>query len=297
MCEEQMEQQPQPLSKSLYNRFHNAFTKVLSEHICRPKPHIRSHLVFYYPNLSRPPGKRGYIKQLWIRTNYALDQAVSKGDLREHPNEPRWVYLPGTDTSTLTTAYQVKSFTYNLWKYGDFSKKIGDHAAKVIRGILASKNFPQPKNPLVLSLKSGQQVSEVHPDAFILAPTSTAFEIKNGLSDVWPDPTTIKINRTKAQQQLLDHFEVCKQNHLRPGLIAVKVDPLFYDFANTYNGLVFELGFQIFPPYSPFDIYKNAIATDLGFKNIVLASEDPPYPPEFIPFLNWLDKLKQSETP
>ena len=170
------------------------------------------------------------------------------------------------------------------------------HAMPVIRGILASKNFPQPENPPTFYLKSGQQVSKVTPDAFVLAPTSTAFEIKNGLSDVWPDPTTIT-RRTPKQQQLLDHFEVCKQNHLRPGLIAVKVDPLFYDFANTYNGLVFELGFQIFPPYSPFDIYKNAIATDLGFKNIVLASEDPPYPREFNPFLNWLDKLKQSAIP
>ena len=285
-----MKQQPQPLSKSLYNRLHNAFTKVLSEHICLHRSMLRTHLVFYASNLNRPPPKKGYIQQLWIRTYYALKQAISQGDLREHPNDPHWVYLPGTDTSTLTTAYQVKSFTYNLWKGQLISQKLGMHAMPVIRGILASKNFPQPENPPTLYLKSGQQVSKVTPDAFLLAPTSTAFEIKNGLSDVWPDPTTI--TRRTPKQQLLDHFEVCKQNHLRPGLIAVKVDPLFYDFANTYNGLVFELGFQIFPPYSPFDIYKNAIATDLGFKNIVLASEDPPYPREFNPFLNWLDKLK-----
>ena len=291
-----MQQQPKPLPKSLYKRFQNAFTKVLSEHICLHKTMIRQHLVFYASNLNRPRTKKGYIEQLWIRTYYALEQAVSQGDLREHPDNPHWVYLPGTDTSTLTTAYQVKSFTYNLWKDGDRSHEMGMHAAKVIRGILASKNFPQPKNPPTLYLKSGQQVSEVTPDVFLLAPTSTAFEVKDGISDVWPDPTKIKARRTLSQQQLLDHFEVCKQNHVRPGLIAVKVDPLFYDFANTYNGLVFELGFQIFPPYSPFDIYKNTIATDLGFKNIVLASEDPPYPLEFNPFLNWTDKLKQSAT-
>jgi hypothetical protein len=58
----------------------------------------------------------------------------------------------------------------------------------VIRGILASKNFPQPENPPTLYLKSGQQVSKVTPDAFVLAPTSTAFEIKNGLSDVCQTP-------------------------------------------------------------------------------------------------------------
>lgn len=292
---------PGYLPAKLYNRFHPAFTKVLSKYICLPFRIIRNHLVFYYPNLSRRPGKMGHIEQLWIRTYYALKQAISQGDLREYPKEdpkdPLWVYLPGTDTSTLTTAYQVKSFTYNLWTAGPRNAQIGDHAAKVIRGILASKNFPQPENPPTFYLKSGQQVNKVTPDAFFLAPTATAFEIKDGLSDVWPDPTKIKTRRTEDQQQILDHFEMCKQNHLRPGLIAVKVDPLFYDFANTYNGLVFELGFQIFPPYSPFDIYKNTIATDLGFKNIVPASEDPPYPPEFNPFLDWLDKLKQSVTP
>jgi hypothetical protein len=283
--------QPQPLPKKLYKRFLNAFTQVLSQHICLHKRIIRLHLVFYASNLNRPPNKRGYIEQLWIRTYYALKQAISRGDLIEHPDDPHWVYLPGTDIPTLTTAFQQKSFTYNLWTDPDRSQQMGMHAISVIRGVLAFKNFPQPKNPPVCYLKSGATESEVTPDAFILAPTSTAFEIKDGLSDVWPDPTRIT-RRSVDQQQLLDHFEMCKQNNLRPGLIAVKVDPLFYDFSNRYNGLVFELGSQIFPPYSPFDIYKNTIATDLGFKNIVLASEDPPYPQEFNPLLNWLDKLK-----
>ena len=288
---------PGHLPAKLYNRFHNAFTKVLSEHICLHLRIIRLHLVFYYPNLSRPLGKMGYIKQLWIRTNYALNQAIAQGHLLQHPDDPHWFFLPDTDPTTLLTSFKRNSSIYRIWVDQNRSHEIGLHANSVIRGILASRNFPQPKNPLVLSLKSGQQVSEVTPDAFILAPTSTAFEIKDGLSDVWPDPTKIITYRSHAQQQILDHFEVCKQNHLRPGLIAVKVDPLFYDFANAYNGLVFELGFQIFPSYPPFDLYKNAIATDLGFKNIVLASEDPPYPREFNAFLNWLDKLKESVTP
>lgn len=291
-----MQQHQYPLPKSLFNRFYNAFTKVLSQYICLHKRILRLHLVFYASNLNRSPPKKGYIEQLWIRTYYALNQALSQQYLIEHPTDPHWVYLPGTDISTLMTAYQRNSFTYNLWTRQDRSYQMGMHANSVIRGILAFKNFPQPKTPPTFQLKSSQQISEVTPDAFFLAPTPTAFEIKDGLSDIWPDPTTIT-RRSYKQQQLLDHFEMCKQNHLRPGLIAVKVDPLFYDFANTYNGLVFELGFQIFPPYSPFDIHKNAIATDLGFKNIVLASEDPPYPREFNHFLNWLNKLKQSATP
>ncbi len=224
-----------------------------------------------------------------------ITRKADLGHLLEHADH-NWVYLPGTDTSTLETAYQTNSFTYKVWTETTRTQTIGFHAESVVRGILHSKTFRQPKNPPTFFLHSAQGVIDVTPDAYTLTPFPAAFEVKNGLSDIWTDPTTIR-QPSEDQQQILDHFEMCKQNQLRPAFIAPKVDPSFHDFASRYNGLVFELGFQILPPYSPFPTLKSTIATNLGFTNIVLAAEDPPYPPELTPFLAWLDSLKSLVAP
>lgn len=274
----------------LYNRFRSAFTYVLSSYVCLHFRIIRLHLVFYFANLSRPPGKMGHIQQLWIRTYYVLKKAISQGHLLEHPRDKNWLFLPDTDTSMVQTVFERNSSTYRIWM--ERSQDIGQHATLTIRRMLTLKGFRQPKNPPTLYLQSGQQVKEINPDAFTLTPISSAFEVKNGLSDVWPDPRLIDpTRRFKDIQQILDHFQVCEEHQLYPGFIGVKFDPTFYTFAKDNDGLVFELGFQIFPPW--LQTLKNAIATNLGFRNIVVVSEDPPYPHEFEPFFQWLDSIKQ----
>lgn len=232
----------------------------------------------------------GHIQQLWIRTSYALKKAISQGHLLEHPEDRKWLFLPGTDASALQIAFKRNSQTYRIWM--ERSHNIGHHSNLTIRGILTSRGFRQPKNPPTLYLQSGQQVKEINPDAFTLTPINAAFEVKNGLSDIWPDPRTIDPAwRSDDIQQILNHFQMCKEHQLYPGFIGVKFDPAFYDFAKDNDGLVFELGFQIFPPH--LQTLKNVIATDLGFRNIVVASEDPPYPSEFDPFFQWLDNIKK----
>lgn len=278
------------LPSGLYRRFRPAFTNILSSYVCLHFRIIRLHLVFYFANLSRPPEKMGHIQQLWIRTNYVLKKAISNGHLLEHPEDRKWLFLPGTDASALQNAFKRNSQTYRIWM--ERSHNIGHHCNLTIRGILTSKGFRQPKNPPTLYLDLEQQVKEITPDAFTLAPINTAFEVKNGLSDIWPDPRTIDPAwRSDDIQQILNHFQMCKQHHLFPGFIGVKFDPAFYDFAKDNDGLVFELGFQIFPPH--LQTLKNVIATDLGFRNIVVVSKDPPYPPKFAPFFEWLDNIKQ----
>jgi len=231
----------------------------------------------------------GHIQQLWIRTNYALTKAVKEGHLLAHPQDKHWLFLPGTDSSILETAFNRNSSTYRMWTDPDRNHDIGSYSHKLIRHMLRFNGFRQPKNPPTFYLESGQ---EINPDAFTLTPISAAFEVKNGTSDVWTDPRTIAENlRSGDYKQILAHFQMCKEHQLYPGFIGVKFDPAFYDFANDNHGLAFQLGFQIFPPW--LQPLKNAIASDLGFRNIVVASEEPPYPPEFEPFFRWLDSIKQ----
>lgn len=281
-----------PIPTTLYIRFLDPLAKILSSYTCLPLRLIRNHLVFYFSNLNRPPGKMGHIPQLWIRTYYALRMAFEKGyllqypkgDLLQHPKADTWLYLPGTDDSVLEERFKQNSSTYDSWLKE--SKPIGYHAQSVVRSLLDFKSFRQTKNPPTFYLASGQ---EVVPDAYTLTPIHAAFEVKNGLSDVWSDPRPIR-NPSQDYQQILNHFQMCKQNRLIPGLIAPKLDPTFYDFAKDNNGLCFEFGFQIFHP----DLVplRDEICSNLGFCNIVVASEEPPYPSEFAPFLKWLDTIK-----
>jgi len=282
------------LPPPLYNRFRSAFVNILTSHICLHFRIIRLHLAFYFANLSRPPGKMGYIQQLWIRTYYALTKAISKGHLVAHHLDKHWLYLPKTDSSTVETAFNRNSSTYRMWTDPDRNHTIGSHSHRLIRRMLRFNGFRQPKNPPTFYLESGQ---EINPDAFTLTPISAAFEVKNGTSDVWTDPRTIAEDlRSNDYEQIFNHFQMCKEHQLHPAFVGVKFDPTFYDFAKDNNGLVFELGFQIFPPH--LQTLKNAIAADLGFRNIIVVSENPPYPPEFDPFFQWLDNIKQlSRTP
>ena len=279
-----------PLPSRLYSRFRPAFVNILSSYVCLHFRIIRLHLVFYFANLSRPPNKMGHIQQLWIRTYYGLREAISQGHLLQYPGDKNWLFLPGTNAPTLHDTFKRNSSTYKIWM--ERNQDIGSHSHSTIRRMLASKDFRQPKHPPTLYLESEQEVKGITPDAFTLTPILAAFEVKNGLSDIWPDPRIIDPTRRSLDiQQILNHFQMCKEQRLHPGFIGVKFDPTFYGFAKDNNGLVFELGFQIFPPY--LQTLKNVIATDLGFRNIVVVSEDPPYPPEFDPFFQWLENIKQ----
>ena len=273
----------------LYNRFRVALLSILSNYVCLHLRIIRLHLTFYFSNLSRPPDKMGHIQQLWIRTYYALQQAISTGYLLRHPDDKNWLFLLGTDSSTIDSAFIRNSSTYRMWTKPERSQDIGHHSHLTIRRMLTSAGLRQPKNPPSFFLDSGQEVT---PDAFTLTPISSAFEVKNGLSDIWPDPRLINPSyRSLDMQQILNHFQMCKEHGLYSGFIGVKFDPSFYQFAKDNDGLVFELGFQIFPPH--LQTLKNAIATDLGFRNIVVVSEDPPYPPDFRSFFRWLHTIKR----
>lgn len=275
-----------PFPSRLYKRFHPAFTEILSSYPCLHRRIVRLHLYLYYPNLSRSPGKMGHIEQLWIRSHYALNEAIARGDLVQHHKDEHWLHLPDSDPSLVDAVFDWNHSIYNIWSR-EKSREIGSHSHEVIRHILDSKDFRQPVSRTTFRLGSGRIIE---PDAFTLAPLRAAYEVKNGLSDFWSDPRKIK-GLSEDYQQIVNPFQNCKEYSLTPVFIAVKLDPTFYDYTRDNNGLCFELGFQIFPPY--LEHLRDSIASSLGFRNIVVVPEDPPYPFELDPFLCWLDTVKR----
>ena len=272
----------------LYRRFRPAFSYILSSYTCLHFRILRLHLSFYFSNLSRSRAKSGHIPLLWARSYYALKKAIDRGDLLQFPDDKDWLYLPGTDYTTLEHSFIRNSSTYRMWV--SRNQAIGDHCHSVLRRMLSHAGFRQTRITPTFFLDTGD---EVIPDTYTLTPIRSSFELKNGLSEIWSDPCQIDPNRLKYSDdyiQILNHFKMCKQNQIIPGFIGVKFDPSFYDFASHSNGLCFELGFQVFPPHLAH--YVPAIAADLGFKNIVVVPQDPPFPTECSSFLQWLEDIK-----
>ena len=271
----------------LYRRFIPSIRRILSTHVCLHFRIVRLHLCFYFSNLSRPRNKMGHIPFLWLRTYYALKKAVIRGDILEYPSDTEWLYLPNTGPSLLDSKYRSHSHTYRIWV--SHSRDIGDYTHALISRMLRETDFRLPKTTPSFYLDSGEQIS---PDAYTLTPIHAAFEVKDGLSEIWSDPRGIHPRRMQRTEypQIINHFEMCRQNNLIPAFIGVKFDPSFYDFVSDNNGVCFELGFQIFSPSIAHII--PVIASDLGFTNIVSIPEDPPYPAECSNLFHWFDSIK-----
>jgi len=160
--------------------------------------------------------------------------------------------------------------------------------------MLHEVDYRQTKTIPPFYLDSGDQIV---PDAYTLTPIHAAFEVKDGLSEIWADPRGIDARRIQRTEypQIINHFEMCHQNKLVPAFIGVKFDPSFYDFVSDNHGLCFELGFQIFSPSIAHLI--RAIASDLGFRNILSIPEDPPYPAECSRLFHWFDSIKALPNP
>ena len=84
-----------------------------------------------------------------------------------------------TDTSILDSKYRADNHTYRIWI--SHSKDIGDYTHALIRRMLRETNFRLPKSSPTFFLDTGLEIA---PDAYTLTPIHSAFEIKNGLSEL-----------------------------------------------------------------------------------------------------------------
>jgi len=106
----------------------------------------------------------------------------------------------------LNNKYRSNSHIYRIWV--EHSRDIGDYSHNLIRRMLRSRGFRQPRNIPTFFLDSGL---EILPDAYTLTPLHAAFEAKNGLSEIWSDPRYIDPRRLPRTEypQIINHFEMC----------------------------------------------------------------------------------------
>lgn len=243
--------------------------------------------VLYYTDLQAIPASPSYIPRLWVMLHYAIKRAIQHGDIAEYDQDWHWIHLPDKPLPQLTSAFNTKHLTYELWA-GRASDEAAGHAEGVIRSIFRHFDYKLPPNKFEIHDYSTDE--SCLPDVFTFTPALTAAELKNISSDVISDPRPLIGKPHQDLYTKIDrHFRLCSVNGIHPLLIAPRIDPSFADYESQYKGLHCEMFYQLMPPHhAPLCV---AIKNDLLFQHVLAVDTRPPFPPELQPLLEWAQSL------
>lgn len=243
--------------------------------------------ILCYTDLKVSPANPTYIPHLWIMLFYAIGRAIKLGHIAEYQQDDHWLHLPDAAPADVSSAFETKRHTYNLWT-GRASDEAAGHAEQVIRAIFKEHAYRLPPNKFELEHPSTGEICV--PDVFTFAPVQTGGEIKNISSDVISDPRPLVGKPKQDLHTRIDrHFRLCAANGIHPLLIAPRVDPSFVEYASQYKGLHCEMLYQLMPPHHA--TLCKAIEDDLLFKHVLAVDSEPPFPPELEPLINWVHLL------
>jgi hypothetical protein len=214
-----------------------------------------------------------YLKIPWFSTSTAWDYLLrDNSDYCLIPGNNQWItrkeYL-GADGNLLDNhkeIFDTKQKIYAQWV--NACQPLGKYAEQIYREAFSSSGYSVKKIRLPVSIGS-KELLEI--DAYCVnEKLQLGVQIKNGTSEVFTDPKTIR-NPPLVYHQLTKQFKYCSQNDIIPILIAPFINKRFYNFTKRYKGLHCQTYLQLFSPeYS--DLHY-AVKNTLKFRNVKLVTE------------------------
>lgn len=256
--------------------------------VLAPDRVVISRLVLYYLT------KRLDFQRPWMSAKNALYRLANEERIvSEDIDGTKWYRLPRVSRAKLDAALETKPPLYDAWTHA--LQASGSHAEDLWRQAFRDEGWVVPiGNPRLLCPlpddPEGAHSSEHELDVWATYPArgyTVACEVKNRANEGWIDPDVVsEARRNRSMASIRHHFRSMAAIGLTPMLAAPFVDPSFYAFQATYQGVHARYLYHVFAPEYAATAERVKAEFRIGH---VWASEGPP--PNFRKFVRRLPPL------